>query len=120
MKSGSAGAFGIHAFDVAMDRLRGARPRMGSGGDRWRQPLRSARPYFDLHVAVLQLPLVVLLEQYRADQPSDRGFVGEDADDVGAALDFLVEPLERVGAVQFAAVQLGEVEIGQHLGLAGR
>ena len=44
---------------------------------------------FDLHVAVLQLPLVVLLEQYGADQPDDRGLVGEDADDVGAALDFL-------------------------------
>jgi len=35
--------------------------------------------YFDLHVAVLQLPLVVLLEQNRADQPDDRGFVGERA-----------------------------------------
>jgi len=32
---------------------------------------------FDLHVAVLQLPLVVLLEQYRANQPNDRGFVGD-------------------------------------------
>src|SRR5436190_20805349 len=35
---------------------------------------------FDLHVAVLQLPLVILLEQHRADQPDDRGFIGEDAD----------------------------------------
>ena len=32
---------------------------------------------FDLHVAVLQLPFVVLLEQHRADQPDDRGFIGE-------------------------------------------
>jgi hypothetical protein len=32
-----------------------------------------------------------------ADQPNDRGFVGEDPDDVGAAFDFLVEPLQRVG-----------------------
>jgi hypothetical protein len=67
---------------------------------------------------VLQLPLVVLLEQDRADQPDDRSFVGEDADDVGAALDLLVEPFERVGAVQFAAVLFGEVEIGQHIGFA--
>jgi hypothetical protein len=69
---------------------------------------------------VLQLPLIVVLEQYRADQPDDRGFVGEDPDDVGTALDFLIEAFQRVGAVQFAAVRLGEVEIGQDIGLAGR
>jgi hypothetical protein len=67
---------------------------------------------------VLQLPLIVLLEQYRADQPDDRGLIGEDANDVGAALDFLVEPFERIGAMQFAAVLLGKIEVGQHLGLA--
>jgi hypothetical protein len=42
---------------------------------------------------VLQLPLVVLLEQHRADQADDRGFIGEDADDIGAAFDLFVEPL---------------------------
>jgi hypothetical protein len=26
---------------------------------------------------VLQLPLLVLLEQYRTDQPDDRGFIGK-------------------------------------------
>jgi hypothetical protein len=35
---------------------------------------------------VLELPVVVLLEQDGADEPRDRGLVGEDADDVGAAL----------------------------------
>ena len=35
------------------------------------------------HVAPLQLPLIVLLEQQRADEPRDRGFVREGADDVG-------------------------------------
>jgi hypothetical protein len=39
---------------------------------------------------VVQLPLVVLLEQHRADQPDNGGFIGEDADDVGAAFDFFV------------------------------
>src|SRR5262245_50614795 len=73
---------------------------------------------FDLHVVVLQLPFVVLLEQDRADQPDDRGFIGENANNVGAALDFFVEPFQWVCAVQFAAVLLGKVEIGQHLGLA--
>jgi hypothetical protein len=56
----------------------------------------------NLHVAVLQLPFIVLLEQYRANQPNDRGSIGEDADDVGASLDLFVEPLERVCAVQCA------------------
>jgi len=41
--------------------------------------------HLDLQVAVLQLPLVVLLEQHRADQPRDGGLIGDDADDIGAA-----------------------------------
>jgi hypothetical protein len=40
---------------------------------------------------VLALPLVILLEEDRADQADDRVLVGEDADDVGATLDLLVE-----------------------------
>src|SRR6202030_4045530 len=51
----------------------------------------------NLHIAVLQLPFIVLLEQYRANQPNDGGLIGKDADDVGAPLDLFVEPLERVG-----------------------
>src|SRR5947199_3110089 len=82
---------------------------MGSAGDWLPLPPRPVRHHLDLHIAVLQLPFVVLLEQHRADQPDDRGLVGEDADDVGAAFDFLVEPFERVGAVQFTAVRLGKV-----------
>jgi len=42
-------------------------------------------------------PFVVLLEQDCADEPGDGGLVGEDPDDVGAALDLAVEALERVG-----------------------
>ena len=56
-------------------------------------------PDLNLHIAVLQLPFIVLLEQYRANQPNDGGLIGKDADDIGAPLDLLVEPLERVGAV---------------------
>ena len=44
------------------------------------------------HVAgALDGPLVVLLEQDRANQSGDGGLVGEDADDFGASLDFAVE-----------------------------
>jgi hypothetical protein len=35
----------------------------------------------------------VLLGQDRADQADDRGAIGEDPDDVGAAADLAVEPL---------------------------
>jgi hypothetical protein len=43
------------------------------------------------------LPLVVGLDQDGAGEAEQRGEVGEDPDDVGAAFDFLVEPLEWVG-----------------------
>ena len=62
----------------------------------------------DLHVAVLALPLVILLEKHRADQADDRVLIWEDADDIGAAFDFLVQALERVGGVQLAAVRAGK------------
>jgi len=42
---------------------------------------------FKLHVAPLQLPLVVLLEQQCTDKTSDGGGIREDADDIGSALD---------------------------------
>src|SRR3546814_16066730 len=52
---------------------------------------------FDLHVSVLELPLVVLLPQHSPDEADDAVFVREDSADVGAALDLLVEPPERIG-----------------------
>jgi hypothetical protein len=44
--------------------------------------------------AVGDLPFVVDLDQDRAGQPQQGFGVGEDADDVGAALDLLVQPLQ--------------------------
>jgi hypothetical protein len=52
-----------------------------------------------------------LFEQHRANQPNDSGFIGEDAAYVGAAFHFIVESLELLGTVQFAAALLGGVEI---------
>ena len=46
---------------------------------------------------MLQLPLVVLFGQDRADEPPDGRLVGEDADHVGAALELLVQSLGRIG-----------------------
>jgi hypothetical protein len=67
----------------------------------------------DLHVAALEQPFVVLLEQDSADQPRDAGLVGKDADDIGALLDLLIETFERIGAVQFGAVLGRESEVGE-------
>ena len=70
----------------------------------------------DLHVAVLQLPFVVLFEQHRADQSDDRCLVGEYADNVGASLHFLVQPFQRIRAVDLGPVLLGEVQMRQNVG----
>lgn len=64
---------------------------------------------------MLKLPLVVLLEEHGADQADDAFLVGEDPDDVGASLHFLVEPFERIRAVQLHAVLLGEGHVGEHV-----
>lgn len=58
---------------------------------------------FDLHVAVLGLPLVVLLHEDGADEADDQVLIGEDADDVSPSFDLLVETLQRIRTVQFGA-----------------
>ena len=60
---------------------------------------------FQCHVAgALDGPFVVLLEEQGADEAHDGGLVGEDADDIAAALDFAIEAFEWVRAVQLGAV----------------
>ncbi len=73
---------------------------------------------FDLHVAMLQLPLVILFEQNGADPSNDRCLVWKDADHVGSSFDLLVQALDRVGRVDFGAMLGREVHIRQHIGLA--
>jgi hypothetical protein len=117
-RSTACRAFGIHA----VRRRRGSLgnwlgrardlPGIGGGG-------RSQFGHdLNLHIAVLQLPFIVLIEQYPAHQPNDGGLIGEDANDIGAPLDLFVEPFERIGSVSFAAVLLGEIQVAQHIGLA--
>ena len=72
----------------------------------------------ELHVAMAGLPFVVLLQQHRPDQPGDRGLAREDADDVGPALHFFVQPFQRVRAVQLGPVLDRERHVGEHLVLA--
>jgi hypothetical protein len=66
------------------------------------------------HVAALQLPLVVLLEQQPSDEARDGGNVREDADDIGAPLDLGIEPLQGVGAVELGPMDLGEGHEHEH------
>jgi len=73
--------------------------------------------HLGLHVAVLGLPLVVGLQQHGTDQADDRSFVGEDPHELGPAFDLLVQPLDRVRAVQLGSVLDGEVHVRQHVGL---
>jgi hypothetical protein len=54
------------------------------------------------------LPFVVGFDQDGAGQAEQRGGVGEDPDDVGASLDLLVEPLERVGDQTFFQCATGK------------
>ena len=60
---------------------------------------------FQGHVAgALHRPFIVLLEQDGADQAGDGVLVGEDADDVGAALDLAIEAFQWIGAVDLRPV----------------
>jgi len=63
--------------------------------------------------------MLVVLQQHCTHQTLDRGGGGEDNHHAGAALDFVVDALEQVGAADFFAVLGGEVAERQHR-LAGR
>ena len=55
---------------------------------------------FKRHIAgALDSPFVTLFHEDGADQARYRGLIGEDADDLGAALDLAVRPLDRIRAV---------------------
>jgi hypothetical protein len=72
----------------------------------------------NLHVTVLELPVVVGLEEDSADEADDRLFVREGADDIGPSLDLLVETFQRVGGMQLGPVLAGEGHVGERVGFA--
>jgi hypothetical protein len=65
--------------------------------------------------ATLDGPFVVPFEQNCADEANNGVLVGEDADNLGAALDLAVNALERVSAVQLDAVLRRERHVGEHV-----
>jgi hypothetical protein len=58
---------------------------------------------------------VVLFDHDAGGEPDQGAIVGEDADEVGAAADFAVEALERIGGAQLAPVVGGEVVEGEQV-----
>ena len=82
----------------------GCRRRAASGED------------VESEVAAAFGPFVVLLGQDGADEPDDRGAVGEDPDDVGAAADLAVEAFVGVVGPDLAPDLLGERGEGEDVG----
>jgi hypothetical protein len=65
---------------------------------------------FQCHVAgALHCPFVVLFEQDGADEAGDGVFIGEDANDVGAALDLAVEALDGLVEWSFGRCAAGKL-----------
>ena len=75
-----------------------------SGGHGWQADgcsIADGAHRLQCHVAcALGGPFVGLLEQDGTHEAGDGGLVGIDADELGAALNLAVEPLDGVGAVQ--------------------
>lgn len=65
-------------------------------------------------VAPFSLPLVMDLDQHRADQAQDRIRIGEDADYVCPPLDLGIQPFQRIGRVDARPMLSGEGHVGQH------
>ena len=75
---------------------------------------------FQRHVArALHCPLVILFHEQSADQPGDRSFVRNDANDVTASLDLAVEAFEWIGAMQLGPMLSWKAHVGHyiHLGI---
>src|SRR5688572_5746967 len=63
----------------------------------WSGPVEHGHGALGEIAAVGNLPFVVRLDQDRTGQAQQCLGVGEDAQDIGAALDLLVQPLQRIG-----------------------
>lgn len=68
---------------------------------------------FGLEVDFARFPFFGDLDDDAGDQPKQGGFVGEESDDPGAALDLRVERLAHVGGAQALATRFREAENGE-------
>src|SRR5271156_608906 len=81
--------------------------RRGAKGGTWIAKFRDEDGKRQLEALVagpLDRPFIVLLEQDGADQADNGLLIGEDADDLGAALDLAVQPFQRIGRVDLGPV----------------
>jgi hypothetical protein len=74
----------------------------------WGVRVRQLGHGLDAHIAMLELPFVVGLEQDGADQADDGCLGGKDADNVGAAFDLFVQAFQGVCAVELGAGAMPE------------
>jgi hypothetical protein len=56
-----------------------------------------------------------VLHESGADEPHDGLLFGEDADDIGSALDLLIQPLQRIRRMQLGSMLCGEGHVGEHV-----
>ena len=68
---------------------------------------------FGLEVDFAGFPFLGDLDDDAGHQAKQRGLVGEEADDTGAALDLRVERLAHIGGAQAQATRFGEAESGE-------
>ena len=72
-----------------------------------------------VEVSLGGLPIVGSFREESGDEAQEGGIVWKDGGDAGAAFDFLVDPLERIGGAQAALVGGGEGEDGEALRKGG-
>jgi hypothetical protein len=65
---------------------------------------------FQSHVGPRYGSLVVLLAQDCTNEADDGVVVGEDARDIGSALDLAIEPLERIGRADLGPMAWNDVQ----------
>ena len=64
--------------------------------------------HFHVQVAVGFDPVLVDFDRQRTDQPQGAVLIGKDSDDMGAAFELLVDPLEHVRAFEMFVVLSGQ------------
>jgi len=106
---------------VVQQRLCRAAPAARSGEQGW-QPdsdtIAERGDGFQCHGAgALHCPFIVLVQQQGADQLSDGVFVGEDADNIAAALDLAIESFDRIGGADLRPMLGWKAHVGRHVSL---
>lgn len=104
----------VSLFSLGGDQL-GQGVHLPNGVGRGVHGLQFEHGAFREVAAFTGFPFVVLLDQNSPGEPEEGGGVGEDADDVGAAFDLFVHPLQWVGGPDLPLVPRGEGAEGEQV-----